>query len=555
MFKLLRPEDKDFLDNSNFAKNAVFYKDMLCFYDAYCGIFERRESLPNFCYVKKKELCLEGICLLIKMYATEFKFETIKLTLDYMKILYYTIASYSENDEVDKEVIIKEVDEYRLASFEYCNANREGFETKQKAVNDLDKNLKADIQKSQKLKKDGKFCFVFSIVMLILSILSISAPILVMCNFPDNKILFWGSIAGVGVGFIISIVLLVLSKKFSNTSSDFAFHIQTLKKERETSFVELTELQTKYYKVFCEKYEYKACFSEIFSRYSKILTIDEILAKASNYKILSYNMAYDIGRLFKSQQKEISEIVSDIENIVFVGDYKEIFSELYSQICEQDWLYYNSEIRLHFLRKFTDIGERDYDWKLDVNGKKISPFDVNLREISREMVAFSVEKGRKMITAPLSDFVKTKYFKGLDQLNFKNGYSVEELKKVKANYLKHFYNFDILSKLKNVFYDKKDNQKIKNLELPIDEFERVPTLVMMKLKILENLAGLSNSDAGVIKSLSQNLFKDESKDFAEIKTISEDDIEYPRFIAEKMEEFDDYYVYYVNGEKKIGYKI
>ena len=307
--------------------------------------------------------------------------------------------------------------------------------------------------------------------------------------------------------------------------------------------------------LFCEKYEYRTCFTEVFSRYAKVLTIDEIISKALKYKILSYNMAYDIGRLFRTQQKEISDIVSDIDAVSFGSDYKENFVQIYSRICEQDWLYYNSEIRLHFLKKFTDIGERDFDWKLEVAGKKINPFDVNIREVSREMVAFSSDKDRKMISAPLSEFVKTKYFKNLEQLNFKNGYSIEELKKVKANYLKHFYSFDIMSKLPNVFYDKKDNQKIRNLEIPIEVLENVPTLVMLKLKLLENLAGLGNSDAGVIKSLAEALFVEEILEEKETYTLTEEDIDYPKFTAEKVEEFEDHYVYYVNGEKRIGYKI
>lgn len=555
MFKLLNPEDKVFLDNSNFVKNAVFYKDMMCFFEAYQQIYNKRENLPNFCYAKKDELSLEGICLLIKMYASEFKFETLKLTLDYLKVLYYTIASYAENYEVDKEVIIKEIDEYREACFKYCDEQRAGFEAKQNAVENQEKDIKVKVQKTHSLHKKGRAISVFAIVLLIVSILSISAPVLLMNYRQNDKLMFVISVVGTVLGLIVAIILKIVGKKLLNTSSDLAFHTQNLKKSQEEAVQELSALQIKYYKVFCEKYEYKTCFTEVFSRYAKVLTIDEIITKALKYKMLSYNLAYDIGRLFKSQQKEISEIVSDIESISFGSNSNEMFSQIYSKICEQDWLYYNSEIRLHYLKKFTDMGERDFDWKVEVSGKKVSPFDVNIREVSREMIAFSSEQDRKKITAPLSEFMKTKYFKKLEQLNFKNGYSVEELKKVKANYLKHFYSFDIMSKLPNVFYDKKENQKIKNLEIPIEVFENVPTLVMLKLKLLENLAGLGNSDAGVIKSISESLFPEESQEEKETYALTEEDIDYPKFTAQAMEEFEDHYVYYVNGEKKIGYKL
>lgn len=554
MFKLLKPEDKLFLDNTNFSKNAVFYKDMLCFYEAYNQIRDREKSLPNFCFVKKNELCLEGICLLMKMYATEFKFETLKLTLDYLKILYFTIASYAEGDEVSHDVIAKEFEEYRFASIDYCNEQRDAFEEKEKEVSKQEKELKSKLQRVQKLQRRGKVNSILTIVCLIASILLISAPILVMNYLPENKILFGCSIAVVALGFVLTIVLKIAIKSDINNASDLQFHTQNLKKKHEADVAELLSLQGKYYKVFCEKYEYKTFFSEVFSKYAEPLSMDEILARVKKYKILSYNKIYDIGRLFKTQQMEISGLVSELESITPNMDYKKELSEIYSKICEQDWLYYNSEIRLHFLKKVADIAEKEYSWKLEFNGKKINPFGINVREIANDMVAFSSERGKKMIAIPYSEFVKTKYFKNLEKLNFKNGYTFEELKKVKANYLGHFYRYNILKKLTNVFYDRKENQKLKGLEFPIDEMEQVPTIVGLKLKLIENVAGLGNSDAGVIKSLAQSLFPEMSVDVSEIKHLTDDDIEYPKFKADRIEEFEDYFVYYVGDEQKIGYK-
>lgn len=555
MFKLLKSEDKSVLNNSSFVKNAVLYKDMLCFYEAYSQIMKNKDKLPNFCYSKGKEVCIEGICLLIKMYATEFKFETLKLTLDYLKVLYFAIASYAENDEVDREIIIKEFDDYRMASIKYCDEQKELVESKQKVVAVKNKEIKKNLQKSQEVLKNGKILSIVSIVLFALSVLSIAVPVLVANYKPDNRVLVWSLAIIPVVGFIVSIVFKLVSRKLINTSHDISFHIQTLKKNNEEDSRELSILQSKYYKVFCEKYEYKTCFPEIFSRYTKVLSISEILAKARKYKMLSYNIVYDIGRLFKSQQREIKNIVEAIESISFGGDFKQEFSDIYLKICDQDWLYYNAEIRLNFLKKFTDISEKDYDWKLDINGKRVSPFDVDIRELSREVVAFSSEKDIKLISAPLAEFVKTNYFKNQDNLNFNNGYSIEELKKVKANYLEHFYRFDVLSKLSNVFYDKKENQKLKNIDFPIAEMERVPTLVSLKLKLIENLTGLGNSDANVIKTISESLFKDASQDAIELTSLTEDDIDYPKFTAEKMEEFEEYYVYEVSGQKKIGYKV
>lgn len=555
MFKLLNTKDKSIIDSSSFVKNAVLYKDMLCFHEAYSQIMEHKDNLPNFCYLKNNEICLEGICLLIKMYATEFKFETLKLTLDYLKILYFAVASYADGDEVDREIIIKEFDGYREASAEYCENQKDLLEEKQKSVRAANKEIMQKLQKTQTLQRRGTILNVSSIVLFVLSVLSIVLPVLVANYKSNNRFLLWGLVVLTVVGFIVAIAMKIMGKKMINASSDLSFHVNGLKKNHEINSNELAQIQSKYYKIFCEKYEYKTSFPEIFSRYTKVLSIEEIISKARTYKMLSYNMVHDIGRLFKSQQKEINNIVSAIDGIVLSGDYKEEFSSIYSKICEQDWLYYNAEVRLHFLKKFTDISEKEYDWKLNLNGKKEDPFDVKIRELSREMVAFSHEKNKRFIAAPLSELVKTKYFKKFENLNFSNGYSLEELKKVKANYLNHFYRYDVLSSLSDVFYDKKENQKIGKTEIPIDEMERVPTLVSLKLKLIENLTGLGNSDAGVIKSLSQLLFVDDTQEFGEITTLSEEDIDYPKFTASKMEEFDDYFVYEVAGQKKIGYKV
>ena len=77
----------------------------------------------------------------------------------------------------------------------------------------------------------------------------------------------------------------------------------------------------------------------------------------------------------------------------------------------------------------------------------------------------------------------------------------------------------------------------------------------MKLKLIENLTGLGNSDAGVIKSMAQSMFSADEKEVVDISGYSEDDIDYPKFTSNKMEEYEDYFVYDVNGEKKIGIKI
>ena len=526
MFKLLNSEDKNVLGSSNFAKNACFYKDMLSFCDGFSAILENIENLPKFCFDYNGKLSLEGICLLMKMYATEFKFETIKLSLDYLKILYYTAATFAEENVVDESKIIEEFDNYRNASVEYCEKQKDEVNEKLSKLNESRKlAIKKDAQSISK-KKSSKIFNVLAIIMLILSILGVSAPVLVINFLQVSSPYFIVSIVLVLVGFILTISFKIASKKFDNMSADLAFGAQNLRKSNLSFSEEFNGVEAKYNRVVCEKYEYEMCLPELLSKYSKVLTINEILEKSKEYRLLSYNLSYDISRLFKSQQREVENIISDIESIVVSGDYKNDFENIYSRIYNQD-----------------------------CNGQKINPFDIDVKKLTREMVAYSSEKDEKFISAPLSDFIRTKYFKNLDDLSFKGSFSIDELKRVKSNYLNHFYNYELFAGNNSLFYDKKSKGKINYEALTIDKCSYIPTLVNLKLRLIESGSGLGNSDAKIINNIANSIFVDEKENEKESLVLSDSDIEYPKFTSSSTDEFDDCIIYNVNGRKVVGYRI
>ena len=555
MFVLLKDEDKNVLSGSNFAKNAVFYKDMLCFFDAYEKITDRIDNLPDFCFGVDKKLSLEGICLLMKMYATEFKFETLKLTLEYLKVLYFAIASYADDGVVDSEIIVAEFDSYRQASEQFCNDQKQLVLDKQTQLKAAEKEINQKTQKAISMENWAKALKICAWVILALSVLSIAAPLLAYVNRPADKLLFWLSVGLTAFGFIMFGLCLLWSAKLKNHSSDLVYHVQGLKKNVEETMSEFNEVQSKFYRVFCEKYEFSMCFSEIFSNYTNVLNIDKIIEKANEYKLLSYNLVYDINRLFKTQQREIDSLISRIERVVYNADYQAEFSEIYDQILMQDWLYYNAGVRYHFLKKFSDFSEREHDWKLDFRGDKIYPFDVNIKALVREQVAFTEADDIKFVKTTLSELLQTKYFKSLEDLNFKNGYSVEALKKVKSHYLMQFYHLGSLEGKNTIFFDDKSSKKIPAKQRDVEALSRIPTFVGLKLKLIEDSTGIGNSDAKVIKTIASSIFTDYIKEDYENLSFSEDDIDYPKFTASKMEDNGDHVVYYVNGEAKIGYKL
>ena len=110
MFSVIDIEDSKIMANSRFVKNAVLYKDMLAFFDLYEKIMAaKKNELPNFVFLPKGGYCLEGICLIAKNYASELGFETLNLSLEYLKTIYYTIASFAgENGKVEKQHLINE---------------------------------------------------------------------------------------------------------------------------------------------------------------------------------------------------------------------------------------------------------------------------------------------------------------------------------------------------------------------------------------------------------------------------------------------------------------
>lgn len=542
MLKLLKTEDREVLGKSNFAKNAVFYKDLQAFCEVYDLALENQEDLPKFCYNENGELCLEGLCLFMKMYATEFKFETIKLTFDYLKILYFAMASYADEEgNVDVNLIYDEFHEYRHAGEKFCNEQKETLKSKQNHAKESDKKLKEDTKKTVALKKRAKICNVLSIITLVASILCIFLPVMAYIEHSAKSASFIISAVGDVLGFCLAIGLKAWSKWSYNYSLDLGFHVQNMKKELGEEKLELAQYQSKYYKISCEKGEYAVCFSELMSRFGKTLDFFEIMKLAKSYKLISYNIAYDIGRLFKSQQKEIDQIVDEVESVSPSSDFMNELSEIYLRVTEQDWLYYNAEIRYHFLNKFMEFAEKSFDWKLEVNGQKLNPFDINVKNMVHEKIAFVVSNNKKPIIMKLSDFTKTKYFKELEELSFKDGYSIDSLKRVKANYLSKFYNAEFADRF-----------------FGTDEFkycEKIPTFVNLKLKLIETNNGLGNSDAKVIKDISQVIFAKEKELEQDDFVLNEKDIEYPKFTAKSVQEVDDAVVYDFGETKKIGYKV
>ena len=550
MFHLIKEEDYEVLAGSNFAKNAMFYKDMLAFCYAFEEITKDTSKLPNFCFLHTKELCLEGICLLVKMYATEFKLETIKLSLEYLKILYYAIASYSKDKKtVNRQDIIEEFEEYRKASVDFCNEHKEEVANQEQLHKEKLEKHKEMLKKSDGKKSTSKVFNALYIIMFVFSFMSLAFPALCAIYETFTTGVLWGiSIGLLVVGISVAYTFRFISKKYARKADDMAYEAQVFKKGIETDEQNIKNLKDQYNKILCEKYEYKWYFTAIFSRYGSTLSTSEILSRANMYKLLTYNVVHDVKNLFRSQQEEIDEIVAEIENLSYSADYQAEFADIYMRITNQDWLYYNQQVRLHFIKKFTDICEKSHVWKLEFNDDEVDPFEVDVRGLSRENVAFLKSNDRKFVTAKLIDFMQTSYVKNLRDLEFTGNYTAESLKTLKSNYLKSFFIHDVMSA--------ESNGTFAISEVDLEEAERIPTYINLKFRLIENAVGLGNSDARVIRQMAEAMFGDEDDGEMELsETFSAIDIEYPDTDCDSCEIQQDQVVYNVNGKKVVGHKI
>lgn len=557
MVNLISKDDRLKMKNTKFVKNAVFYKDMFAFYDAYDLVMSKpKDALPSFCFYPNGKYCLEGICLLIKNYQSEFEFESLRLTLDYLKTLYYSIAVYSEDEHLpERSVIETEFLSYAQASKELVLSEKEKFK---KAKDELVKK-KNDFQKTtnkyaRKLI-NSNILNTFSIIFMIFAFVVSSFP-LMFYSF-GKLTLTVASIVSVSllvVGFVAHFLMKSHAKKMNEQANELAYVLQQKKLAKNAEIEKFKDIKLKYSKILSEKNEYMNNFSKEISKYSKKLTIDEILKRTAEYKLLSYNLKLDIENLFLSEQKQINETTSKIEKIAVVEDNKQKLVEIYNEILAVDQLYFNNEVRFSFLKKFCAFAEKYHDWVLDLNGEKHNPFDINIRALAHEEITYLKDDESLFVSSTLDKFLNTNFIKSSKVLELKGINNADSLKTVKLEFLSHFFDYSKTKNYDNLFYEKKmvGNAKVTD-EIQM-ESQKVPVFISMKLKYIECKLNLENSNYAIINKIATDI--DDSspaleKYSSEITAPVQSSDTISEFIAE---DFGDYVRYNVGGNVFVGYK-
>ena len=515
MFSVISREDSKIMANSRFVKNAVLYKDMLAFFELYENVMSAKKSeLPNFVFLPKGGYCLEGICLIAKNYASELGFETLNLSLEYLKTIYYTIASFAgENGKVDKQLLINEFEEYKKASKNAASEISGETKTAYKKYEESKAIFEKETEKYARNLIIAKSFNVLYIFFLVLGFLSAMIPF---------SFYFMGKIAIVKTSIIAGVCLAVglgltflfktLENRFSVASNDTAYGMQILKKNKDNDFIAYRDVRDKENKILSEKYEYENQFYAELKRFGKTLSIAEILELAREYKLVSYNYKNDIEGLFVSEQKEIEETIFAINSLKPNMNNVDI-AEIYSQIKKKDWLYYNNQVRFNFLNKFISRAEKNREWTILTEEKEENPFGINIKKIAKEEIAYLKSDDGLFVSSSLDKFLNTKFIRNLKEFEIKNKSSYEELKNLKVEYMKHFYDYNSVKEYNNLFYDKKIQEGVSISEEIIENNKKIPSLIALKIKLLEDKIGFGNSNSLVIKQIF-NYIKEEIKDEA-----------------------------------------
>lgn len=434
MFKLISANDKNAISNRLFVKNAEFLQDLTAFFDVYSNICdEKLENLPEFCKNPDGGLNLEGICMFIKTYSSEFNFASLDLPLSYLKILYYTISSLSTDGvTVSKDVLVSEYLSYKETNKKYCDAAK-------KKLDELKTQKDEKIQKFEDCNNLQAKCFIWSRITDILAVVSIILALFVavlpFAFFYAGRIALKSTIiyavASIAIGLILRFEFKMVSRYISNIADEKSYELQTLKKNKNEILMLYNGFLTDAEKLFVQKYEFDKDFNPVieFDR----LSFKEILEKA---KLLDINSVLDKDSATKLDQ-EWQEHIYDIIDKIASANIEEIgrLENTYEEIISCDYLMYNNYVRHSFISKAIDNAILDKKWNLMLKSDD-NPFGIDYKAITKDKI--SVAYKNKIISMPYSSFKNSKYKKLTKVPRLKRINNEENIIDAEYKYLLHY---------------------------------------------------------------------------------------------------------------------
>lgn len=504
MFKLINKSDVNVFSNNIFLKNADFFKDSIAFFDAYSQLCEaKKQDIPNYCLFNNQEFCLEGVCLFFKTYATEFSFKTLDLTIDYLKTIYYSIASLSKNGEtVERDLLVNEFLIYKDANEKYFNTVKNELEKAEKKYKSTKSNYDEIDGVYKKYMLTTKSLKIFSIIAFVLSFILAMIP--VALYYAKILILKTAIVYVVGIviiGLTIFVECKFLSKYYLKLAKENAYSSQIIKKELDEALMIFKELSLNSGRIFSENYEYQKSIGDV--DFGEKIAFCDILKMASNNSDFKLNSKKEILKTDINQQNDIYEFVDKISMIepFDVGR----FENIYLQIEKEDYLKFNKLVRYVFLNKFIENAEISKKWKLNLDNRLVNPFGFDIINLLKTAVAYNANRDQKFEISSFDSFNYVKYSRKNKNLNLKNAVDENSFYLLKAEYVKHFYDYELLKEERELFESKlKNNRKISNL---LKRANKIPRYIELKLSLIKNRLicnSLGESDfENIIKIINQ----------------------------------------------------
>ena len=182
------------------------------------------------------------------------------------------------------------------------------------------------------------------------------------------------------------------------------------KRDKISQDVSLKKLLSNYSLIATENYECLNSLSDILFKDAR-LSFNNILCRAKEYKLLSYNIKRDVLLIFTNQQKDIDSIKSQLKSVEKSSDASKMLGEIYKEICQKDWLKYNSDVRCAFLAKFIEMAEKTYNYELNGQKSGETPFGINIKRIAKETVAFLKSRESLFVSSSVDKFMTSNYLK------------------------------------------------------------------------------------------------------------------------------------------------
>lgn len=566
MIPLIDKRDKDILDSTSFPQNAMFYKDMVAFCDAYTKFLSiEREMLPNYCFIDGK-LYLDGLCLMIKDYCFEFDFETLDLTMDYLKTLYYAIASLSTDGYFpDKTILEKQVEEIKKKDSELLSKAVSLTENAKLIYDDCEKSYNNQVLANKKVEKKKKHLSIFLLVSLFIELTLIAVTLLLgKSNSMKMTLAYILSVLIFVLMLVFQILFLVKTKKCKIKLKENESKTILLEEQKNSKFSNYKNILEKKTKINSEVCNFIYCINSI-DLLNDNINYRQLLETATEFNMLSYNIEYDVANTFDSHREDILKVVKEISELKSNVELSINLKNIYKKILEKSWLYHDRFVRYSFLEKFISSARTTHNWQIFDSGEYIDPFDIDVKSIAEQEVAFLPNENSLFVKMPLSRLMSIDLVKKDEQLKIKNDFTYEQIRDSKIYFASKFYNIDELSKYDGIFCSEKGD---KNKGLNFEKFEGnnvLPDLLLMNFKLIEAKNNFENSHSEIIAKIMKDIeqakanWSDED-DTTMLETDDEfDDFNFADeedFVCDNIEERDDgTVIYYYQGKKIIGYKL